>query len=83
MARENEPLRLLAEDAEDLAVIAAAVQDAVGRLGDIRYDQAHRFRHVLCRRRASHDASRVRSDPAAPHLSTMGDALWPHNEEVT
>ena len=42
MAGEIEPLRLLAEDAEDLAVIAAAVQDAVGRLGDIHYDPAAR-----------------------------------------
>ena len=37
-----EPLRLLAEDAEDLAVIAAALQDAVGRIGDIRYEAAAR-----------------------------------------
>jgi hypothetical protein len=31
-------LRLLAEDAEDLEVIAAALQDAVGKIGDIRYE---------------------------------------------
>jgi hypothetical protein len=42
MASNSEPLRLLAEDAEDLEVIAAAVQDAVGRIGDIRYDEAAR-----------------------------------------
>jgi len=32
------PLRLLAQDAEDLAVISAALQDAVAKLGDIAYE---------------------------------------------
>jgi hypothetical protein len=36
------PLRLLAEDAEDLAVISAALQDAVGQIGDINYEAAER-----------------------------------------
>lgn len=31
-------LRLLAQDPDDLAVIAAALQDAVTRIGDIRYE---------------------------------------------
>lgn len=31
-------LRLLAQDAEDLEIIAAALQDAVGRIGDIHYE---------------------------------------------
>lgn len=31
-------LRLLAQDADDLTVIAAALQDAVGKIGDIAYD---------------------------------------------
>ncbi|MEO8812306.1 MAG: DUF2948 family protein [Caulobacteraceae bacterium] len=31
-------LRLLAEDADDLAVISAALQDAVTRIGDIRWE---------------------------------------------
>jgi hypothetical protein len=38
----HEPLRLIAEDAEDLKTIAAALQDAVGKIGDIRYDPAAR-----------------------------------------
>jgi hypothetical protein len=42
MAAQAEPLRLLAEDADDLAVIAAALQDAVGKIGDIRYEAAAR-----------------------------------------
>lgn len=35
-------LRLLAEDADDLAVISAALQDAVTRVGDIRWEPAAR-----------------------------------------
>ena len=38
----HEPLRLIAQDAEDLKLIAAALQDAVGRIGDIRYEPAGR-----------------------------------------
>ena len=37
-ALAQEPLRLIAEDAEDLKMIAAALQDAVGRIGDISYE---------------------------------------------
>jgi hypothetical protein len=32
------PLRLLAQDADDLAVISAAMQDAVAKVGDITYE---------------------------------------------
>lgn len=35
-------LRLLAEDADDLGVVAAALQDAVGKIGDISYEPAAR-----------------------------------------
>ena len=38
MARQPEPLRLRAEDAEDLKVISASLQDAVAKVGDIRHD---------------------------------------------
>jgi hypothetical protein len=38
----TEPLKLLAEDAEDLSVIAAALQDAVAKIGDIRFEKASR-----------------------------------------
>lgn len=41
-ALAHEPLRLIAEDAEDLKMIAAALQDAVGRIGDIRYEPTGR-----------------------------------------
>lgn len=35
-------LRLLAEDTDDLAVISAALQDAVMRIGDICWEPSHR-----------------------------------------
>ena len=44
MPKSLEPLRLLAEDGDDLAVISAALQDAVIKIGDIRYEAAaHRL----------------------------------------
>ncbi|MDP2258875.1 MAG: DUF2948 family protein [Caulobacter sp.] len=39
---ETTPLRLLAEDAEDLAVISAALQDSIGKIGDISFDASAR-----------------------------------------
>src|SRR5258708_40203391 len=36
------PLRLLAEDADDLAIISGALQDAVTRIGDISWEKRHR-----------------------------------------
>jgi len=36
------PLRLLAEDADDLEVISAALQDAVTRIGDIQWERQGR-----------------------------------------
>jgi hypothetical protein len=36
------PLRLIAEDPEDLSVISAALQDAVAKIGDIRFDKQAR-----------------------------------------
>ncbi len=39
---EFRPLRLLAEDADDLAIIAAALQEADARIGDIEWDPTGR-----------------------------------------
>ena len=36
------PLKLLAEDKDDLTSISAALQDAVGQLGDFSYEPKHR-----------------------------------------
>ncbi len=37
-APEPPPLKLLAQDADDLAVISAALQDAVAKVGDVDYE---------------------------------------------
>lgn len=34
----HEPLKLLAEDADDLAIMAAALQDAVAKIGDVVFE---------------------------------------------
>ena len=39
---EPAPLQLLAEDPDDLAVISAALQDAVAKVGDISYEARSR-----------------------------------------
>ncbi|MDP8916761.1 MAG: DUF2948 family protein, partial [Pseudomonadota bacterium] len=39
---ETRPLRLLALEPEDLPVMSAALQDAVCKVGDIRYEPALR-----------------------------------------
>jgi hypothetical protein len=41
-ADDGKPLRLLAQDADDLAVISAALQDAVTRIADIHWDRSAR-----------------------------------------
>ena len=47
---KHEPLRLLAEDEDDLAVISAALQDAVAKVGDIEWDpKGRRFTLALNR----------------------------------
>jgi hypothetical protein len=60
---EPKPLRLLAQDAEDLAVISAAMQDAVMKVGDIVYEPAaHRLTVAFNRYRwESGGGARVRS----------------------
>jgi hypothetical protein len=50
MSRLAQPLRLLAQDAEDLKVISAALQDAIGKVGDMRFDPAdHTFTMAINR----------------------------------
>jgi hypothetical protein len=49
-ALHDQPLRLRAEDAEDLAVFAAMLQDATVRVGDLAFlPRAHRFVGVATR----------------------------------
>ena len=50
-----QPLRLLAEDADDLAVISAALQDAIAHVGDLEWDaRGRRFTLALNRFRWEH-----------------------------
>ena len=44
------PLQLLAADAEDLKVISASLQDAVGAIGDIRFEKGPRRLTVIFNR---------------------------------
>jgi Protein of unknown function (DUF2948) len=47
---KHEPLRLLAEDEDDLAVISAALQDAIAKVGDLEWDaRGRRFTLALNR----------------------------------
>jgi len=47
---ESKPLRLLAQDADDLSVLSAALQDAVAKIGDIRWDAQRRTLTIACNR---------------------------------
>jgi len=69
MAEAAKPLRLLAQDADDLSVLSAALQDAVAKIGDIRWDAQGRTLTIACNRfrwetggkKGAKGAERVRS----------------------
>jgi hypothetical protein len=66
---EHEGLRLEAQDADDLGVMAAVLQDAVTRLGEMSYSgRAHRFAAVFNRFRWEHEPGEGanRGSPANP-----------------
>ncbi len=50
MAEAAKPLRLLAHDADDLGVLSAALQDAIAKVGDIRWDAQGRTLTIACNR---------------------------------
>jgi len=55
-------LRLLAQDAEDLEIISAALQDAVAKVGDMNYDARGRTLTIVFNRyRWEVNGGRVRS----------------------
>jgi hypothetical protein len=62
MTRNPGPLRLSAEDAEDLQVIAAATQDAVGQVGDFVYQPRQR-RFILEFNRFRWEVEGARGEP--------------------
>lgn len=49
-SQKSGALKLLAQDADDLAVISAALQDAVAKIGDIRWDASARTLTLACNR---------------------------------
>lgn len=66
MTKTVPALRLLAQDADDLAVISATLQDAVAKIGDIRWDAHGRTLTIACNRfrweaGGKKDGQRVRS----------------------
>ncbi len=57
----SEPLRLKAETKEDLSVLSASLQDAIGRVGDISYKaRSHAFTMRLSRFKHEDDSSAER-----------------------
>ena len=64
-APPSQPLRLLAQDAEDLTILSAALQDAVVRVGDIRFEPGPRTLTMAVNRyrweRAGSGGGRIRS----------------------
>jgi hypothetical protein len=67
------PLKLLAHDAQDLQVISAALQDAVGKVGDIQWEPAAR-RLTLALNRYRWEA-RGRSGQRVRAALQFGDVL--------
>lgn len=66
---DQKPLRLLAEEGDDLKIIAAAVQDAVVKAGNLRYEkrkrrftiELNRYRWETAPTRKGQPGERVRS----------------------
>ena len=69
MAPDN-PLRLRAEDAEDLAVISAVAQDALVSVKDLTYDRAAR-RFMLVLNRFRWEMRPASPDGEPPHERTL------------
>ena len=66
------PLRLLAQDAEDLEVLSAALQDAIAKVGDIRFEaKARQLTVALNRYRWEADRGRQRVRAALQIGSVM------------
>ncbi|HEY9216742.1 MAG TPA: DUF2948 family protein [Phenylobacterium sp.] len=59
---DKPPLRLLAQDADDLAIISAALQDAVAKIGDIVFEaRSRRLTIAFNRYRWEAGGERIRS----------------------
>ncbi|MBO9558683.1 MAG: DUF2948 family protein [Caulobacter sp.] len=67
------PLKLLAQDAADLAVISAALQDAVAKIGDIRWDASARTLTLACNRFRWEGGSQKRGGERIRSALQLGD----------
>jgi hypothetical protein len=74
MTRLAHPLRLLAQDADDLQVLSAALQDAIAKVGDIRFDPADRTLTVALNRFRWEAEGEVRHERVRAALQ-IGSAL--------
>jgi hypothetical protein len=74
MTRLAHPLRLLAQDADDLQILSAALQDAVAKVGDIRFDPADRTLTVALNRFRWEAEGEVRHERVRAALQ-IGSAL--------
>jgi hypothetical protein len=68
---EAKPLKLVAEGVDDLALLAAVLQDAVIRMGDMRYEPAAR-RFVIELDRYCHELSSIAPYRAGAVLAIHG-----------
>ena len=79
MAEMGKPLRLLAQDVDDLGVLSAALQDAVAKIGDIRWDAQARTLTIACNRfrweaAQAKQGQRVRSALKAGRITVEPDS---------
>lgn len=66
-------LKLLAQDADDLAVISAALQDAVAKIGDIRWDASARTLTLACNRFRWEEGGKKRGGERIRSALQLGD----------
>ena len=66
------PLRLLAADADDLNVVASALQDAVAKIGDIQFDARRRLLTIGFNRYCWETGSELRVRTGLQVASVMG-----------
>lgn len=67
------PLRLLAREPGDLPVISAALQDAVAKIGDIRWDAQGRTLTIACNRFRWEDGDRKKGGERVRAALQLGD----------
>lgn len=76
-------LRLLAEDAGDLQIISAALQDAVAKVGEVRFDPRARTLTVACNRyRWERAGGRGRSGERVRSALQIGSVLAVRSRQV-